>query len=134
MGVDRNDKRKQGAGDQGLMFGYATDETDVLMPAPITLAHRLVKRQSEVRRRGRLPWLRPDAKSQITLRYEQDKPVGIEAVVLSTQHSDEISISKLREAVMEEIIKPVLPKKWLDRRTRYQMCIRDSVYPARPPY
>jgi S-adenosylmethionine synthetase len=121
MGVDRNDKRKQGAGDQGLMFGYATNETDVLMPAPITLAHRLVKRQSEVRRRGKLPWLRPDAKSQITLRYEQDKPVGIEAVVLSTQHSDEISISKLREAVMEEIIKPVLPKKWLDRRTRYHI-------------
>ena len=121
MGVDRSDKRKQGAGDQGLMFGYASDETDVLMPAPITLAHRLVKRQSEVRRRGRLPWLRPDAKSQITLRYEQDKPVGIEAVVLSTQHSDDISTAKLREAVMEEIIKPVLPKKWLDRRTRYHI-------------
>src|ERR1039457_1272541 len=121
MGVDRSDKRKQGAGDQGLMFGYATDETDVLMPAPITLAHRLVKRQSEVRRRGKLSWLRPDAKSQVTLRYENDKPVGIEAIVLSTQHSDEISTSKLREAVMEEIIKPVLPKKWLDRRTRYHI-------------
>src|SRR5664279_5627572 len=94
MGVDRSDKRKQGAGDQGLMFGYATDETDVLMPAPITLAHRLVKRQSEVRRRGKLSWLRPDAKSQVTLRYENDKPVGIEAIVLSTQHSDEISTSK----------------------------------------
>jgi S-adenosylmethionine synthetase len=121
MGVDRSDKRKQGAGDQGLMFGYATDETDVLMPAPITLAHRLVKRQSDVRRRGKLDWLRPDAKSQVTLRYENDKPVGIEAVVLSTQHSDEISTSKLREAVMEEIIKPVLPRKWLDRRTRYHI-------------
>src|ERR1039457_5063219 len=121
MGVDRSDKRKQGAGDQGLMFGYATDETDVLMPAPITLAHRLVKRQSEVRRRGKLSWLRPDAKSQVPLRNENDKPVGIEAIVLSTQHSDEISTSKLREAVMEEIIKPVLPKKWLDRRTRYHI-------------
>ncbi len=121
MGVDRSSKRKQGAGDQGLMFGYATDETDVLMPAPITLAHRLVKRQSEVRRRGKLEWLRPDAKSQVTLRYEDDRPVGIEAVVLSTQHSDDISTAKLREAVMEEIIKPVLPKKWLNRRTRYHI-------------
>src|SRR5271156_4077917 len=121
QGVDRKDERKQGAGDQGLMFGYATNETDVLMPAPITLAHRLVKRQSEVRRKGKLDWLRPDAKSQVTLRYENDKPVGIEAVVLSTQHSDDISTSKLREAVMEEIIKPVLPKKWLDRRTRYHI-------------
>src|SRR5450631_4031141 len=81
MGVDRGNKRKQGAGDQGLMFGYATNETDVLMPAPITLAHRLVKRQSEVRKSGKLPWLRPDAKSQVTLRYENDKPVGIEAIV-----------------------------------------------------
>jgi S-adenosylmethionine synthetase len=121
MGVDRSDKRKQGAGDQGLMFGYATDETDVLMPAPITLAHRLVKRQSEVRRRGKLSWLRPDAKSQVTLRYENDKPVGIEAVVLSTQHSDDISTTKLREAVMEEIIKPVLPKRWLKKRTQYHI-------------
>src|SRR3984885_11213032 len=117
MGVDRGDKRKQGAGDQGLMFRFATNETDVLMPAPITLAHRLVKRQSEVRRKGKLSWLRPDAKSQVTLRYENDKPVGIEAVVLSTQHSDDISTARLREAVMEEIIKPVLPKKWLDRPT-----------------
>src|SRR5450755_5126868 len=115
QGVDRKDEKKQGAGDQGLMFGYATNETDVLMPAAITLAHRLVKRQSEVRRRGKLDWLRPDAKSQVTLRYENDRPVGIETVVLSTQHSDDISTSKLREAVMEEIIKPVLPKKWLDR-------------------
>jgi len=120
-GVDRKSKRRQGAGDQGLMFGYATNETDVLMPAPITLAHGLVKRQAQVRKRGRLPWLRPDAKSQVTLRYENDRPVGIEAVVLSTQHSDEISTSKLREAVMEEIIKPVLPKRWLDRRTQYHI-------------
>jgi S-adenosylmethionine synthetase len=120
-GVDRKSKRKQGAGDQGLMFGYATNETDVLMPAPITLAHRLVKRQAEMRKRGKLPWLRPDAKSQITLRYEHDRPVGIEAVVLSTQHSDEISTKKLREAVMEEIIKPVLPKRWLNKRTQYHI-------------
>jgi S-adenosylmethionine synthetase len=121
MGVDRSDKRKQGAGDQGLMFGYASDETEVLMPAAITLAHRLVKKQADVRRRGKLSWLRPDAKSQVTLRYENDKPVGIEAVVLSTQHSDDISTARLREAVMEEIIKPVLPKKWIDRRTRYHI-------------
>ncbi len=121
MGVDRKTRRKQGAGDQGLMFGYATNETDVLMPAPITLAHRLVKRQAEVRKRGKLDWLRPDAKSQITLRYEHDRPVGIEAVVLSTQHSPDISTKKLREAVMEEIIKPVLPKRWLSKRTQYHI-------------
>src|SRR5712671_5240711 len=120
-GVDRKSKRRQGAGDQGLMFGYASNETDVLMPAPITLAQRLVKRQAQMRKRGRLPWLRPDAKSQVTLRYENDRPVGIEAVVLSTQHSDEISTSKLREAVMEEIIKPVLPRRWLDKRTQYHI-------------
>ena len=121
QGVDRKDARKQGAGDQGLMFGYATNETDVLMPAPITLAHRLVKRQAEVRKKGTLPWLRPDAKSQVTLRYENDKPVGIEAVVLSTQHSDDISTRALREAVMEEILIPVLPKKWIDQRTKYHI-------------
>ncbi len=121
MGVDRKSKRKQGAGDQGLMFGYASNETDVLMPAAITLAHRLVKRQADVRKRGRLDWLRPDAKSQVTLRYENDRPVGIEAVVLSTQHADSISTKKLREAVMEEIIKPVLPKRWLDKRTQYHI-------------
>ncbi|HEY4341774.1 MAG TPA: methionine adenosyltransferase [Steroidobacteraceae bacterium] len=121
QGVDRKDARKQGAGDQGLMFGYATNETDVLMPAAITLAHRLVKRQSEVRKKGKLPWLRPDAKSQVTLRYENDKPVGIEAVVLSTQHSDDISTRALREAVMEEILIPVLPKKWIDQRTKYHI-------------
>src|ERR1700726_2886061 len=121
QGVDRKDERKQGAGDQGLMFGYATNETDVLMPAPITLAHRLVKRQAQVRKNGKLSWLRPDAKSQVTLRYENDKPVGLEAVVLSTQHSDDISTKHLREAVMEEILKPVLPAKWIDKRTKYHI-------------
>jgi len=121
QGVDRKDARKQGAGDQGLMFGYATNETDVLMPAAITLAHRLVKRQAEVRKKGKLPWLRPDAKSQVTLRYEDDKPVGIDAVVLSTQHSEDISTRALREAVMEEILIPVLPKKWIDSRTKYHI-------------
>ncbi len=121
QGVDKKDERKQGAGDQGMMYGYATSETDVLMPAPITLAHRLVKRQSQVRRTGKLPWLRPDAKSQVTLRYEDDKPVGLEAVVLSTQHSPDVSIKTLREAVMEEILKPVLPAKWIDKRTKYHI-------------
>jgi len=121
QGVDRKDERKQGAGDQGMMFGYATKETDVLMPAPITLAHRLVKRQAQVRKGGKLAWLRPDAKSQVTLRYEDEEPVGIEAVVLSTQHSPEVSTKVLREAVMEEIIKPVLPAKWVDKRTKYHI-------------
>jgi len=121
QGVDRKDERKQGAGDQGLMFGYATNETDVLMPAPITLAHRLVKRQAQVRKSGKLAWLRPDAKSQVTLRYEDDRPVGLEAVVLSTQHSPEVSTKALREAVMEEILKPVLPAKWIDKRTKYHI-------------
>jgi S-adenosylmethionine synthetase len=121
QGVDRKDPRKQGAGDQGLMFGYASNETDVLMPAPITYAHRLVKKQADVRRKGRLPWLRPDAKSQITFRYEHDRPVGIEAVVLSTQHSPDVSLKKLKEGVMEEIILPVLPKKWIDKRTKFHI-------------
>src|SRR6202161_3957828 len=121
QGVDRKDERKQGAGDQGLMFGYATNETDVLMPAAITLAHRLVKKQAEVRKKGKLEWLRPDAKSQFTLRYEDDKPVGLEAVVLSTQHSPDISTKMLREAVIEEILKPVLPSKWIDKRTKYHI-------------
>jgi S-adenosylmethionine synthetase len=120
-GVGRKDPRKQGAGDQGMMFGYAARETDVLMPAPITLSHRLVKRQAEVRKRGKLPWLRPDAKSQVTLVYEDDRPVGIDAVVLSTQHDPEVSQKELREAVMELIIKPVLPKKWLGPRTKYHI-------------
>jgi S-adenosylmethionine synthetase len=121
QGVDRKDEKKQGAGDQGLMFGYATNETDVLMPAAITIAHRLVKRQADVRKKGKLTWLRPDAKSQVTLRYENHVPVGIEAVVLSTQHSDDVSTKTLREAVMEEILKPVLPAKWLDKRTKYHI-------------
>lgn len=119
MGVDHTTEREQGAGDQGLMFGYASDETDVLMPAPITYAHRLVKRQAELRKSKKLAWLRPDAKSQVTLRYDNHKPVGVDTVVLSTQHSPDISTSQLREAVMEEIIKPVLPAKWLDKSTRY---------------
>ena len=121
QGVDRSDERSQGAGDQGLMFGYATDETEVLMPAAITIAHRLVKRQAEVRKSGALPWLRPDAKSQVTLRYEDDRPSGIETVVLSTQHSPDVSIERLREAVMEEILKPVLPAEWVDANTKFHI-------------
>ena len=119
MGVDEDDNHEQGAGDQGLMFGYASNETDVLMPAPITYSHLLVKRQAEVRKNKTLPWLRPDAKSQITFRYENNKPVAIDAVVLSTQHSPEISNKALHEAVMDEIILPVLPKEWLHKDTKY---------------
>ncbi|MFI0414210.1 MAG: methionine adenosyltransferase [Candidatus Thiodiazotropha sp.] len=115
QGVDRTSPEEQGAGDQGMMFGYATNETDVLMPAPITYAHRLVQRQSEIRKAGILPWLRPDAKSQVTLRYEDGKVSGIGAVVLSTQHDPDIDNAHLREAVMENIIQPVLPKEWLDQ-------------------
>ena len=121
QGVDRKDPRLQGAGDQGLMFGFATNETDVLMPAAITLSHRLVERQAKVRKQGKLKWLRPDAKSQVTLRYENDRPVAIDAVVLSTQHSDDVSTQALREAVMEEIIKPVLPKKWIHSGTKFHI-------------
>ncbi len=119
QGVDESAEKEQGAGDQGLMFGYASNETDVLMPAPITYSHRLVKRQAEVRKNGMLPWLRPDAKSQLTFRYQDGKPVGVEAVVLSTQHDPEIEQATLHEAVMEEIIKPVLPAEWLDKNTKY---------------
>ncbi len=121
MGVNEGtgEDKDQGAGDQGLMFGYACDETDEMMPAPIALSHRLVKRQAEVRRQGKLDWLRPDAKSQVTLRYEDGKPTGIDAVVLSTQHSPDISQADLKEAVMEEIIKPVLPAEWLGKETKY---------------
>jgi S-adenosylmethionine synthetase len=119
QGVDRSRPEEQGAGDQGLMFGYASNETDVLMPAPITYAHRLVERQAQVRKDGTLPWLRPDAKSQVTFAYENGKPVGIDAVVLSTQHSDDISTEDLRHNVMQEIIKPVLPEKWLNENTQY---------------
>ena len=121
QGVDREDRRSQGAGDQGLMFGYATNETDVLMPAPITFSHRLVKRQAEVRKCGDLTWLRPDAKSQVTFRYEDHRPVAIDAVVVSTQHAPDISQAELREAVMEEIIKPVLPPEWLTGDTVYHI-------------
>jgi S-adenosylmethionine synthetase len=110
---------EQGAGDQGLMFGYATSETDVLMPLPITLAHRLVKRQSEVRKSGKLAWLRPDAKSQVTVKYVNGKPAGVDAVVLSTQHAPGIGYEALKEAVIEEIVKPVLPKEWLGRDVKY---------------
>ncbi len=113
QGVDRARDEDQGAGDQGLMFGYACDETDVLMPAPITYAHRLVQKQSEVRKNGQLTWLRPDAKSQVTLRYENGVPTGIDAVVLSTQHSPDIELKDLQEAVMEHVLKPVLPADWL---------------------
>merc|ERR1712137_977637 len=121
QGVDRERPEDQGAGDQGLMFGYASDETDVLMPAPITYAHRLVKKQAEVRKSGQLAWLRPDAKSQVTFVYENDKPVGIDAIVLSTQHCDSVSTETVREAVMEEIIKPVLPSEWIDGNTRFHI-------------
>ena len=119
MGVDDYEDHEQGAGDQGLMFGYASNETDVLMPAPITYSQLLVKRQSEVRKTGCLPWLEPDAKSQVTMRYVNGKPEGIDTVVLSTQHKEEISLSELKEGVMEEIIKPVLPSNWIDESTKY---------------
>ncbi len=121
MGVDETDSHMQGAGDQGLMFGYASNETDVLMPAPITYAHKLVKRQAHVRKNGTLNWLRPDAKSQVTFRYENNKPVAIDAVVLSTQHDADISIESLREAVMDEIIKPILPENLLTKDTKYHI-------------
>ncbi|MEX1200643.1 MAG: methionine adenosyltransferase [Methylophaga sp.] len=121
MGVDRGSEDEQGAGDQGLMFGYASNETEVLMPAPITYAHRLVKRQAHIRKSGELPWLRPDAKSQVTFIYEDGKPVGIDTVVLSTQHNPEIKQSDLHEAVMEHIIKPVLPAEWLTKNTRFHI-------------
>ena len=120
MGVNETDDHEQGAGDQGLMFGFATDETDVLMPAPITYSHRLMKKQAEVRKQGILNFLRPDAKSQISIRYDNHgNPVGIDTVILSTQHDPDVSRKTLQEAVMEEIIKPVLPSNWLHSDTRY---------------
>lgn len=119
LGVDHREDKELGAGDQGLMFGYATNETDVLMPAPIAYAHRLMRQQSDVRRSGKLPWLRPDAKSQVTIRYKEGKPVGVDAVVLSTQHDPDVSHKAVVEGVMEEIIKPVIPAEWLDSHTRY---------------
>jgi S-adenosylmethionine synthetase len=119
MGVDETVEHEQGAGDQGLMFGYATNETDVLMPAPITYAHRLVQRQAEVRRNGTCSFLRPDAKSQLTFRYGDDgKPLGVDAVVLSTQHDPDITQKMLHEAVYDEIIKPTLPGNWLTKSTK----------------
>ena len=119
QGVDRENPLNQGAGDQGIMFGYATNETDVFMPAAITYAHRLMERQAQVRKSGKLDWLRPDAKSQLTFKYEDNNIVGIDAVVLSTQHADTISQKDLHEGVMEEIIKPVLPAQWLPKDTKY---------------
>ena len=119
QGVDRENPLDQGAGDQGIMFGYATNETDVFMPAAITYAHRLMERQAQVRKSGKLDWLRPDAKSQLTFKYEDNNIVGIDAVVLSTQHADTISQKDLHEGVMEEIIKPVLPAQWLSKDTKY---------------
>ena len=121
QGVDRAEKRAQGAGDQGLMFGFACDETEALMPAPITYAHRLVERQAQVRKEGVLPWLRPDAKSQLTFLYEDGKIAGIDTVVLSTQHDEEIRLADLEEAVRELIIYKVLPKEWLSDKTRYHI-------------
>ena len=119
QGVDRDDPLAQGAGHQGIMFGYATNETEVLMPAAITYAHRLMERQAQVRKAGKLDWLRPDAKSQLTFAYEDNKIVGIDAVVLSTQHAESVNQKDLVEGVMEEIIKPVLPSEWLSQNTKY---------------
>ncbi len=121
QGVDRQKPEDQGAGDQGMMFGYATNETESLMPAPLHYSHRLVQRQAELRKSGELSWLRPDAKSQVTLRYENGKPVAIDAVVLSTQHDPSISLDDLRREVLEKIIKPVLPKEWLHEGTLYHI-------------
>ncbi len=121
QGVDRGNPEEQGAGDQGMMFGYATNETEVLMPAAITYAHRLVQRQSEMRKEHVLPWLRPDAKSQVTLRYEDGRVAAIDAVVLSTQHDPDVDYTHIHEAVMENIIKPVLPESLLHKDTRYHI-------------
>ena len=121
MGVDEGEAKEKGAGDQGLMFGYATNETEVLMPAPIYYSHRLVERQAELRKNGTLPWLRPDAKSQVTLRYDNGKPVAIDAVVLSTQHDEDIKQSDIHEAIMDLVIKEVLPEQWLHAGTKYHI-------------
>ncbi len=121
QGVDRKKPEDQGAGDQGLMFGYASNETDVLMPAPITFSHRLVQRQAEARKSGLLPWLRPDAKSQVTCRYENGKVTGIDAVVLSTQHDEDVSQADLKEAVMELIVKHALPEELLHKDTQFHI-------------
>jgi S-adenosylmethionine synthetase len=121
MGVDEAESKSLGAGDQGMMFGYATDETEVLMPAPIYYAHRLVERQAHLRKNHILSWMRPDAKSQVTMRYDKGKPVAVDAVVLSTQHDPDIGLKDLQEAVLEEIIRPVLPEAWLHRDTKYHI-------------
>ena len=121
MGVDASETKDVGAGDQGLMFGYATDESDALMPAPIHFSHLLVKKQADVRKNNTLPWLRPDAKSQLTFKYENGKPVSIDAVVLSTQHSPNVSLSDLKDGVIEEIIKPVLPEQWIHKDTKFHI-------------
>ena len=121
QGVDRGEREEQGAGDQGLMFGYACNETEELMPAPIMYSHKLVQKQAEMRKSGKLDWLRPDAKSQVTFVYENGQPIGIDAVVLSTQHSEDIATPALREAVMEEIIKPVLPAHWITPKTQFHI-------------
>ena len=121
MGVDASETKDVGAGDQGLMFGYATDESDALMPAPIHFSHLLVKKQADVRKNNTLPWLRPDAKSQLTFKYENGKPVSIDAVVLSTQHSPNVSLSDLKDGVIEEIIKPVLPGQWIHKDTKFHI-------------
>ena len=121
QGVDGGANKEQGAGDQGMMFGYATRETETLMPAPIAFAHQLVRRQAAVRRSGKVPFLRPDAKSQVTLRYVDGQPVAADAVVLSTQHSPDVALDTLKEAVMDEIIKPVLPGNWIGRDTQFHI-------------
>ncbi|MBK6739847.1 MAG: methionine adenosyltransferase [Haliea sp.] len=121
MGVDESKDHEQGAGDQGLMFGYATNETDVLMPAPIYYSHRLVERQAQLRKNGTLPWLRPDAKSQVTLRYENGKPVAVDAVVLSTQHSEKVSQKEIHKQILKHVIKDVLPAEWLHKGTQYHI-------------
>lgn len=119
LGVDQSHEKSQGAGDQGLMFGYASNETPEYMPAPIVYAHRLMQRQAHLLRNNVVPWLRPDGKSQVTIRYENNKPVGVDAVVVSVQHSDEVKRNEIIEVVKEEIIKPVLPADWLSHHTKY---------------
>src|SRR5699024_8054691 len=121
QGVDEKEDKQIGAGDQGLMFGYASNETDSLMPAPIHYAHRLMERQAQLRKSGGRDGLRPDAKSQLTLRYENGMPVAVDAVVLSTQHAADVSQKDMHVAVMEEIIKPILPPEWLHADTQYHI-------------
>ena len=118
MGVDRDDKKKQGAGDQGLMFGYATNETDVLMPAPIYYSHRLVEKQAELLKTKKVDWLRPDAKSQVTFIYEDDKPKEIDTIVLSTQHNSSVNLEQIKDFVIEEIIKKTIPEKYQNKNTK----------------